>query len=406
MIVDLAAALARGTVALTLALVLVLLVRVPLRRAFGARAGYAAWAAVPFALAASAWPAASTPAVVFRSAAFDGAGRAMQQVAVAAPSSGATAAIGFWLAGAVAFMVVLLRRQRRFERALGRLTPRGRVHVAEHAIPGLPATLGLMRPRIVVPPGFKDVYGRRERALVLLHERAHVRAFDVPLRFVAAALASAFWFHPLAHLGARLFVRDQELACDARVLEAAPRRRRLYGETLLRIQCAADAVPLGCHWGLPHPLEERIAMLGRTPSPLRRRAGLALVVVLALAACGLSAAVAASTPAPTPQLHLVARVDGGAPRDWRGPLAMGTAHHYNWPTDDGRTWSMDLTVRPQTGGRFVLDAVVRENGSLKSRPRLVVDDGRAARIQIGEAAPSGPFRGLDVEITASGGPTR
>src|SRR5690554_8041879 len=45
-----------GTLAVTAAVAVVLLLRVPLRNAFGARVAYAAWALVPLALAAAALP--------------------------------------------------------------------------------------------------------------------------------------------------------------------------------------------------------------------------------------------------------------------------------------------------------------------------------------------------------------
>ena len=45
-----------GTLAVTIAAALVLLLRIPLRRAFGARVAYAAWALVPLALLVAVLP--------------------------------------------------------------------------------------------------------------------------------------------------------------------------------------------------------------------------------------------------------------------------------------------------------------------------------------------------------------
>ena len=80
----------------------------------------------------------------------------------------------------------------------------------------------------------------------------------------AAAVASCVcWFNPLAHLAVRAMRLDQELACDATVLERAPGARRLYAETLLRTHPAAAEPMLGCQWrsGPAHPLETRIRAL-------------------------------------------------------------------------------------------------------------------------------------------------
>jgi beta-lactamase regulating signal transducer with metallopeptidase domain len=78
---------------------------------------------------------------------------------------------------------------------------------------------------------------------------------------------------------------DQELACDATVIEARPALRRSYGEALLKTQLSACVPPVGCTWPsrAPHPLKERIAML-KSPPPTRRRrlVGAALLAGLAL----------------------------------------------------------------------------------------------------------------------------
>src|SRR3546814_19926716 len=68
--------------------------------------------------------------------------------------------------------------------------------------------------------------------------------------------------------------RDQELACDASVIAAHPRRRRCYGEALLNYQCLRERLPLGCQGFGSHPLKERIPMIQSPPlSTFRIRAG-------------------------------------------------------------------------------------------------------------------------------------
>jgi TonB family protein len=103
-------------------------------------------------------------------------------------------------------------------------------------------------------------------------------------------LLALYWFNPLLYWAARRFRRDQELACDARVLARHPRLRRRYAEALLKTQLLASPPPLSCHWrASTNPLKERIEMLKHpAPKSSRRLAGMAALAALALA-CGYAA---------------------------------------------------------------------------------------------------------------------
>jgi TonB family protein len=267
------------------AIVLVLLARQPLRRAFGARVAYAAWWLVPAALLALAIPAAPSGDV------------AAMGVRIAAPLGVATGfagreagfswqpwALGAWACGAIAFALLMAAAQATFRAALGALRPHGDIWRAELAADGLPATVGVFEPRIVVPADFESRYDAGQRDLVLAHERTHVARGDAWANLAVAALRCLCWFNPLVHVAARRFRHDQELACDAIVVARHPQLRRAYGDALFQAQLASGASPLACHFGFGHPLRERIAML-REPIETRRRriAGHAAVAILASA---------------------------------------------------------------------------------------------------------------------------
>jgi beta-lactamase regulating signal transducer with metallopeptidase domain len=100
-----------------------------------------------------------------------------------------------------------------------------------------------------------------------------------------------FWFHPLVHMGAKAMRIDQELSCDAEVVERRPRVRRAYAETLLKTHLSAQALPVGCHWPAEaqHPLAERIDLLARRPVSSRRRAVAAVLVVSLAGGAGFAA---------------------------------------------------------------------------------------------------------------------
>ena len=282
---DLLPLLAETTAASTAAIVLVLLVRRGVRRAFGATVGYATWIVVPVALVAVTLPGAA--------GALDVLAPAWAAVAVGAPALAATPGAGMdvsawlglaWWLGAVSMASRLALQQRAFVRTLGVLRDRGdSTHQAE-AVAGLPAVIGVFRPRTVLPADFDTRYGPHQQELLRAHERIHLTRGDVRVNAAVAAFRCVFWFNPLVHFAARVFRLDQEMACDEGVVAKFPSLRRAYGEAMLQTQLALQPAPLGCHWGFQHPLRERIDML-RKPrtTPLRWIAGSGLVLTLAMA---------------------------------------------------------------------------------------------------------------------------
>jgi TonB family protein len=295
---DLVQALYAGTFASSVAVMLVLLLRRPLRAAFGAGVAYAAWALVPVAAIAVFLPAATHPALtmpMMQVLAGDPVGMPIMPAATAIDWSLGVGPI--WIAGMLVAAMYFARQQRVFGNGLGTLQPRADGFHQAQALDGLPAALGLWKPIIVLPADFDTRYPGEQRALMIAHERLHILHGDLHANAVATGLRCVFWFNPLLHFASRCFRHDQELACDQRVIARHPHARRAYGEAMFRTQVARHALPLGCHWG-SHPLKERIAMLKQPlPSSLRWIAGSALVVTLTL---GTGLAAWAMQPAASP----------------------------------------------------------------------------------------------------------
>ena len=288
-----------ATVVFSAACMVVLALRTPMRRLAGARAGYGLWCLpllVPLALAL---PAPRQAIVQMQ---------AYATLPAALPAGllpAGDAHGGFWwlswLAGALACLGWQAWRQWRFVRALGPLQPLAHPLLPLYRAsedPGLPALVGLWRPRIVLPPDFEHRYDAAQRALLLRHESVHWRRGDPHCNALATLLLCLQWFNPLAHLAWAVFRRDQEMACDARVLSDRPRQRRAYAEAMLIGGVDAPLPPLGCPWPSRHPLKERIQMLMLPAVPLRRRVVATLCIGL-LAVGGACAAWAAQPAAGT-----------------------------------------------------------------------------------------------------------
>jgi hypothetical protein len=153
-----------------------------------------------------------------------------------------------------------------------------------------PAVVGLFRSRIVLPAWVADA-DPAERALLLEHEREHLRAGDPRLLALGLlAIVLAPW-NPAAWYGLRRLRLAIEIDCDARVL-ARRADVRAYGSLLLEVGRRASS---GGRWvtaaAFSEPasfLERRIRVMTspRARRPLLRGAGFgAAALGLVVAAC-------------------------------------------------------------------------------------------------------------------------
>lgn len=274
------ACLVELTLAASVAVLLVGLLRAPLRRIAGARAAYGLWLMVPLSSLTLLLPAPPHPLAPLDMAPSlaDGSG----------PVNDEAIALAVWGAGVLVMLAVAVARQRAFVRSLGSLLqlPNG-TYKSASAIE--PMVIGALRPRVVLPADFEARYTRDERALVLAHEQAHVKRGDALTNALATVWLCLSWFNPLMHWAIGWFRFDQELACDALVLAATGTARRRYADALLKTQLAAQsiaAVPAGCHWQSTHPLTQRIAALKRPlPGIGRRWFGAVLVLTFISTGC-------------------------------------------------------------------------------------------------------------------------
>ena len=360
---ELLPALAETAIASSVAILLVLAVRHPLRNTFGPGIAYAAWLLVPLSIIAVLLPAptmelAARPVVAVM--------QMPTQLVVAGGTQGAMAGViawfgVMWLAGVIVMTVSMTLHQRRFLRALGGIEHGDRDVVVANAVAGLPAVIGLWRPRIVLPSDAAQRYDTLQRELMLVHERTHIVRVDLHANAACALLRCLFWFNPLVHIAAARFRHDQELACDQQVMARHPNARRSYGEAMLKTQLAGVALPLGCHWGQTHPLKERIDML-RKPLPTFRRRLLGSAVATGLLLTSAYAVWAAQPAAPKTEPALTGAGSAGVVQaapggtDQAGPV--GAALPANPPPKYPQ-----LAAEQKVEGRVMLVVDVAIDGS-------------------------------------------
>lgn len=253
-------ALLQASVWATLGVLIIAGTRPLLLRLGGAALVYRSWWLMPLLLVAQGLPLPHLPMV--DAAPVLAMGSVVRSATLPAAVPGwPSVLLVVWLTGLIAVAAASVRAQRRFDAALGTLQRRADGSWQASGDPGLPALVGLWRPRIVVGPAFERDFSPAEQDLILRHERSHRRHGDPWANAVLAVLRCVFWFHPLLPWAAQRFLRDQELACDARTVDPHPALRRLYANALLKAQLVHPVAPMACHWRSQPMLKERIAML-------------------------------------------------------------------------------------------------------------------------------------------------
>ena len=162
----------------------------------------------------------------------------------------------------------------------------GRALILDTARP-FAATLGLMRPRIVLSRGLKQTLSESDRAVVQAHEAAHCRRRD-PLRLVLAQLGAVVHSHSTRLELLNAFGLATEQAADERAAMAVGERLRV-AETIVRVarQHPHTAGGTGFTGGL---VDNRVRALLAEPRQRPFHGALEAPFVVSLAALAFSAA--------------------------------------------------------------------------------------------------------------------
>ncbi|BDI61313.1 M56 family metallopeptidase [Qipengyuania nanhaisediminis] len=258
-----------------LLIAVVLLVRRLVARWFGPQTAYALWAlpALRLVLPPIELPAWMRPAETGAQALSPAAGEpliaidplalaASNGAAAAAPGAGSAAAfdpatlvpfaLAIWLVGACAFLYLRFAAYFRLRDELldgahevGRC---GNVRLIETPGTGAPLAFGVIDKVIALPEGFLAQPDRQARDLALAHELAHHEGRDLLVNVLVQPLFAMHWFNPLARYGWLALRRDQEAACDARVMAATPAEdlsatRNAYAALIAGFAARANPAP-------------------------------------------------------------------------------------------------------------------------------------------------------------------
>jgi len=282
--------------------------------------------------------------------------------------------------------LVRLRSLRRDSRPLDALpwllalrddvAPKARFLLSDDA----PATFGLRRPIVLLPPVFESM-PRERQAAIALHELVHARRADWAALMVEETLKAVLFFHPAVHwLVARVrLAREQTV--DAAVVHRLGCREP-YLESLVemaRFAAHARTVPAAPFLRESH-LRERVDLLLKEVSMSRFRTLTHLVLTaaaLVLAVSWAASAVplqSAKPAAPAASINIADEVE--APREPK--LIQRVKPVY--PED---------AKKEKVQGLFVIDVVIGKDGAIKDA-RVAASAPTAERLKALEARKGTP----------------
>ncbi len=253
-------------------ILIILLIRRPFARAFGANAAYALWSlplirlvlpglSVPENWVPSAFKPQMADAPEAISPSLDGAAfpvlpqasGAVEAAAMNMPSMGVIL-IGIWLSVAGVWLIYQLIQQASFKSTLiaQSVVPTdetaAEINLAARQV-GLkrnpdvrissgnlgPLVTGVFSPLVILPQDFKLKFNPEQRHFALVHELAHIKRYDLWVALLTLCFRAFNWPNPLVHYASHKLRSDQEAACDAYVVKlTGGQTAHSYAETLVK----------------------------------------------------------------------------------------------------------------------------------------------------------------------------
>jgi thiol-disulfide isomerase/thioredoxin len=245
-----------------------------------------------------------------------------------------------------------------------------------------PAVWGLVRPRVLFPPGLIETLSPWQLTWVLLHELVHIRRRDGWVVLFQRLVQVVYVFHPAVWVANRIIDVQREFACDDAALAlAGDVSRRDCGAGFLAIIERANLEPgtikpaLGL-FGSHTFLRRRLMRILDSQRPLHRRLSARGALLLSAAALIALPDVRArdepprpeSTTAPVPHeepVTAVTNVPAARPAALRvrgkvldartgQPIDTFTLIPGHWAKrNEGRViWERDQNLKTRTGGRY------------------------------------------------------
>lgn len=141
-----------------------------------------------------------------------------------------------YLCGVFVYAARLIHRRRRLKRLVAGMEKRKVEDTLLYVtkMPVTPSTIGVLRPKIVMPEVMVKEYDRKELQTIILHEKTHIRLGHLLFYFLWDVLRVLLWLNPLLTIGTKFFREDMEEICDVVTIRRSKGKAYAYGQLLLK----------------------------------------------------------------------------------------------------------------------------------------------------------------------------
>lgn len=171
-----------------------------------------------------------------------------------------------------------------------KLNIKKRIYAYETSYLRTPCLYGLWNPKIYLPEDIGTIADSKQLTHILMHELMHYKRKDLWFNSLWALSVGMHWYNPLVWLSVKKMKADQEVACDASVLEALGEHEALsYGMTLLMLSRSFSRHPAPrinlSHFGdNKTKAKRRIMMITKFKKGSYKLSAAAILLVVALSA--------------------------------------------------------------------------------------------------------------------------
>ena len=141
-----------------------------------------------------------------------------------------------YMVGILGAVICIFGRRLRIRRTVARMEKgmfdSTRIYVTDINV--TPFTIGLLKPKIVLPKVIVDSYGGDELKTIIRHEQTHIRLGHLWCGFAWDILRCLLWINPFLTICLKAFQTDMEDICDRVCIQNGGKEAHEYGLVLLR----------------------------------------------------------------------------------------------------------------------------------------------------------------------------
>lgn len=141
-----------------------------------------------------------------------------------------------YLCGVFLYAALLFYRRRKLKKMVASMEKRkvdGTV-IYVTKTPVTPSTVGVFRPKIIMPEVILKRYEHKEFQTILLHEKTHIRLGHLWFYLLWDILRALLWLNPFLAISTKYFREDMEEICDLVTIKRSEGKAYAYGQLLLK----------------------------------------------------------------------------------------------------------------------------------------------------------------------------